>query len=303
MECHFLGTGSGIPSKSRNVSALVVRFLQQKVQWLFDCGEATQHQILSTPVTLSRINRIFISHLHGDHIFGLPGLLCSRSAQGAVSELTIYGPSGLQEYIETSLSLSQSYLGYSITYVIVEEGVVYSDDSVTVEALSLDHVMPSFAYKITECDKPGTLQVNKLKELGIEPGPIYQKIKNGESVSLSNGVLIESSEFLSEPIKGRSIVIAGDTRVITKMATFSSGVDLLIHEGTFSSDKAEHAEKFGHSTISEVANLAKTAKVKKLILTHISSRYVDQEEELLLEATSVFDQSIIAHDYMIYRFE
>ncbi|TWI58923.1 ribonuclease Z [Halalkalibacter nanhaiisediminis] len=302
MEFHFLGTGSGVPATKRNVSGLVVRFLQKKsTQWLFDCGEATQHQILNSPVTLSKIDRIFISHLHGDHIFGLPGLLCSRSAQGAKSKLTIYGPEGIQTFVETTLSVSQSYLAYEIEYVVTQEGMIYSDKTITVQALHVDHVMPGFAYKLIEADQPGTLQVDLLKEKGIEPGPIYQQIKRGEVIELPDGSYLNGAEFIGEAKKGRIVVISGDTRPMETMCEFAKDADLLIHEATFRSDKKSHADQFGHSTICDVAKLAKQANVKSLILTHISSRYVDVEEELKAEAEPFFPNTLIAYDFMVHE--
>lgn len=302
MEFHFLGTGSGVPATNRNVSGLVVRFLQKKsTQWLFDCGEATQHQILNSPATLSKIDRIFISHLHGDHLFGLPGLLCSRSAQGAKSLLTIYGPEGIQTFVETALSVSKSYLAYDLRFVVTKEGVLFSDETITVEALALDHVMPSFAYKLTEADKPGTLQVERLRDEGIEPGPIYQQIKRGETIELPDGRRLIGSAFIGEAKKGRIVVIAGDTRPTEAMSLFAKEADLLIHEGTFRADKKSHADQFGHSTIPEVALIAKKANVKTLIITHISSRYIEEEEALEEEARQVFAETLIAYDFMVHK--
>ncbi|WP_332630196.1 ribonuclease Z [Halalkalibacter flavus] len=302
MEFHFLGTGSGVPSTSRNVSGLVVRFLQKKsTQWLFDCGEATQHQILKSPITLTKIDRIFISHLHGDHLFGLPGLLCSRSAQGAKTPLAIYGPDGVETFVKTALTISKSYLSYDIHFITIDEGIIYEDDSIKVEVMGLDHVMPSFAFKLTEADQQGALKVEKLLELGIKPGPIYQRIKQGETIELPDGRIIDGNEFLHEKKKGRKVVIAGDTRPLKQMISFSESANLLIHEGTFREDKKSHAEQFGHSTITEVASIAKRANVDQLILTHISSRYAGAENELEEEVRSVLDGTIVAHDLMVYK--
>jgi ribonuclease Z len=302
MEFHFLGTGSGVPSTSRNVSGLVVRFLQKKsTQWLFDCGEATQHQILQSPITLTKIERIFISHLHGDHLFGLPGLLCSRSAQGATTPLTIYGPKGIEEFVQTSLTVSQSYLSYDLKFIVLQEGTVFSDDTIKVECILLDHVMPSFAFKLTESNQPGSLKVDKLKDLGLEPGPIYQRIKRKEEIILEDGRIIHGTDFVGEDKKGRIVVIAGDTRPLEKMTVFAKSANLLIHEGTFRTDKKSHADQFGHSTIADVALLAKKANVANLILTHISSRYAGEERALEEEAQSIFPSSIVAFDFMTYK--
>ncbi|MCK0472065.1 ribonuclease Z [Halalkalibacter sp. APA_J-10(15)] len=301
MEFHFLGTGSGIPSKSRNVSGLAVRFLQRKDVWLFDCGEATQHQLLSSSITLSKISHIFITHLHGDHIYGLPGLLSSRSAQGGQSKLTIYGPEGVKEFIEKTFEVSKTSLGYTIDYVIVKDGFKAYEQGITIAVKQLDHVIESFAYKLIEDEKPGSLLVDKLKNAGISPGPIYKKIKDGEQVTLSNGETIHNADYVSSPEKGRQVVIVGDTRPIASLTPFIENVDLLIHEGTFLDDRREHAKKYGHSTIKEVTSLAKNANVQSLILTHISSRYVDMENELLTEAEMGFPRAIIAYDHMIYK--
>ncbi len=302
MEFHFLGTGSGLPSKQRNVSSLAIRFLNEKsAQWLFDCGEATQHQLLKSPISLAKIEKIFITHLHGDHIFGLPGLLCSRSAQGATTPLTIFGPDGIQTYVETSLAISKSFLSYKIEYVTVEEGLIYNDSSLSVSAKLLDHVIPSYAYKIEEADKPGKLNVDKLRREGVEPGPIYKRLKDGEVVTLPDGRTLDGKDYVGPPIKGRVVVIAGDTRPLDSLISFANEADLLIHEGTFRSDKKEDANEFGHSTIRDAATLAKRANVKKLIITHVSSRYANEEKELLDEARAIFTNCEIAYDLMITR--
>ncbi|MDV2683524.1 ribonuclease Z [Alkalihalophilus lindianensis] len=302
MEFHFLGTGSGVPAIERNVSALALRFLQQKgTQWLFDCGEATQHQLLHSPITLTKIDRIFITHLHGDHIFGLPGLLGSRSFQGARSPLTIYGPKGLATFIDASLTVSRTHLRYPYKVIEVEEGLVLETEDVLVYALELEHVMPCFAFKITEKDKPGKLDMGRLQSLNIPKGPIYQRIKEGKTVELEDGSKVNGKDFVGPPQKGRMIVIAGDTRPIKKMVDFSRGANVLVHEATFRGDKQEHAAQFGHSTIEEATALAKEAQVKTLILTHISSRYSGEEEEFELEAKHYFSNVHIAHDMMVYK--
>ncbi len=304
MEFHFLGTGSGLPSKERNVSSLAVRFLQRKrTQWLFDCGEATQHQLLNSPITLAKLDKIFITHLHGDHLFGLPGLLCSRSAQGAKTPLTIYGPKGIEMYVETTLSLSRSHLAYELNFVTVHEGILFSEEEVTVEAILLDHVIPSFAYKLTEADKSGTLNRDRLLAEGVKPGPIYKSLKDGETVTLPDGRTLDGKDYVGAPKKGHIVVIAGDTRPVSSLITFAKGADVLIHEGTFRTDKKTHADEFGHSTIADVAMLAKRANVKKLIITHISSRYAGEEEELKEEAQQIFANSEIASDMMVYKLQ
>ncbi len=173
MELIFLGTGAGIPSKERNVSAVALNLLQELNSiWLFDCGEATQHQILHTSIKPRKINKIFITHMHGDHIFGLPGLLSSRSFQGGKELLTVYGPSGIKNYIETSLQASGTHLTYPLAIKEIEEGQLFDDPLFTVYCKKLEHGIPSYGYRIVEKEKPGELLVEKLKSTGIQPGPI-----------------------------------------------------------------------------------------------------------------------------------
>jgi ribonuclease Z len=159
LDIFFLGTGAGIPAKLRNVTSIALKLLEERGSiWLFDAGEATQHQILHTSIKPRRIEKIFITHLHGDHIYGLPGLLASRSFQGGESEVTVFGPKGLKEYITISLSVSQTYLKYPLKIVEIAEGVIFEDEQFIVEARLLEHGIPSYGYRIVEKDRPGKNQ-------------------------------------------------------------------------------------------------------------------------------------------------
>lgn len=299
MDLYFLGTGAGVPSKKRNVSSIALQLLQERGStWLFDCGESTQHQILHTNIRPRRIEKIFITHMHGDHIFGLPGLLGSRSFQGGTTPLTVYGPKGIQAYLETSLSVSGTKLAYDLQIIEVEEGTIYEDDQFSVSCFSLEHGMPSFGYCIKEHDKPGELLVNRLQEKGIKPGPIYQKIKENPTFTLENGETINREDFVGEPKPGRKVCILGDTRYLEHLKSSVKEADVLVHEATFASDEEENAYNFYHSTTQQAAKLAKDAKVKKLILTHISSRYQnDAIDQLQHEAQEIFSNSEIAYDF------
>jgi len=304
MEFHFLGTGAGVPSLIRNVSSLAVRFLQEKgTQWLFDCGEATQHQLMRSAISPSRIDRVFITHLHGDHIYGLPGFLGTRSFQGALTPLTIYGPSGIESFIKAALAVSGTSLRYELHIVEVHEELVIDTDFAQVSVLPLKHTIDSFAYRIQENNKPGVLQVEKLKALQIPPGPIYQRLKLGEMVTLEDGRVLNGENFIGPAQQGRVVVIAGDTQPIASMVEFCHEADLLIHEATFRTGNEDSAHEFGHSTIADAAELAKAAQVKQLILTHISSRYSAEEEELQSEAIQAFEQSWVARDLSVYHLD
>src|SRR5699024_8185800 len=188
MEITFLGTGAGTPSKERNVSALALTLLQEiNSIWLFDCGEATQHQLLYTNIKPRKITKIFITHMHGDHIFGLPGFLSSRSFLGGTEKLTIYGPPGIKEFIEAALTFSQTHLSYPLTIHEIESGRLFEDKHFIVDYSWLEHGIPSIGYRITEKDRPGELLVDKLRGKGIELVPIYQQIKEQSAVTEHEG--------------------------------------------------------------------------------------------------------------------
>ncbi|MBM7598048.1 ribonuclease Z [Virgibacillus halotolerans] len=299
MEITFLGTGAGVPSKERNVSAIALSLLQeQKCIWMFDCGESTQQQILRTTIKPGKINTIFITHMHGDHIFGLPGLLSSRSFQGGNDRLTVYGPSGIKEYIETSLKTSGSHLTYPLSIIEITEGKIMENGQFIVYATLLDHAVPSYGFRIVEKDKPGELLVDKLLEIGIKPGPIYQQIKDNEITQLPDGQKLYRREFIGPDKKGRIVSILGDTRARDEHQSFVEQSDLLIHEATFDHTKADLAKQYFHSTTTQAASLAKAADVKQLVLTHISSRYQQEDQiDLLRQARDVFPNTKLAYDF------
>lgn len=300
MDVFFLGTGAGVPAKLRNVTSIALKLLEERgAVWLFDCGEATQHQILHTSIKPRRIEKIFITHLHGDHIYGLPGLLSSRSFQGGESLVTVYGPAGIKEYIEVSLKISKSYLKYPIEIIEVEEGLIFEDDQFTVEAGLLEHGIASFGFRVVEKDRPGTLLADKLVATGVKPGPDFKKIKNGEEVVLEDGRVIHPEEFVGPPQKGRIVTILGDTRVCENAVRLADNADLLIHEATFSADEETLAHEYFHSTTLQAADTALKARAKKLCLTHISSRYDRNDwKQLEAEAGKVFSNTVISEDFM-----
>lgn len=300
MKITFLGTGAGLPSKKRNVSSIALHFLDNKgAVWLFDCGEATQHQILHTTLKPRKIEKIFITHLHGDHIYGLPGLLSSRSFQEGSNPLTIYGPKGLDQFIETSLNISQTHLQYPIHFVEIFDGFQLVEEDFTIDVIQLDHGIDSFGYRLIEKDQIGELQVDKLKNLGIKPGPIYQQIKQSEITELPDGRKIHRKDVVGTDKIGRKLAIFGDTRHPLKFKAFVNEVDLLIHEATFDGADQDLADQYFHSSNIEVAQLARAANIKQLILTHISARYQDQDlAEFLHEAKVIFKPTLIAKDLL-----
>lgn len=285
MELYFLGTGAGMPSRERNVTSIVLNLVGERgTIWMFDCGEGTQHQILRSPIKLSRLEKLFITHLHGDHLYGLPGLLTSRSYHGGETPLSLYGPPGLRQYVEMTLSISQARLEYPLEIEEIGEGVVFEDDQFVVEAALLDHRIDSYGYRVTEKDQPGKLLADKLAALGIPAGPLYARLKKGEDVTTSDGRLLRSRDFTGAPVKGRVIVILGDTRVCDASRRLSRDADVLVHEATYDAGLQEQAHKYYHSTTEQAAEAARDCGVRHLILTHFSSRYRLEETEELIEA-------------------
>lgn len=303
MELHFLGTGAGIPSKDRNTSAIALRFLNEYrgTLWLFDCGEATQHQFLHSPLKLSKLSRIFITHLHGDHIYGLPGVLGSRSFQGGEEPLTIYGPKGIQSFIDVTLQISETHVRYPLTVVEVSDGLTINMDNHTIHVKELDHGIQSYGYRIEEKNKPGPLLVDRLKKLGIRPGPIYSALKQGENVTLEDGRVLHGKDFIGPEKIGKKLVILGDTRRCKQALTLANDADILVHEATFMAKDKDLAYNYYHSTSVDAAEIAKEANVKTLFITHISSRYQHRNcERLLKEAKDIFNNTYLATDLSVF---
>ena len=300
MELQFLGTGAGVPAKMRNVSSIALKLLDERNEiWLFDCGEATQQQILNTTIRPGKIKKIFITHLHGDHIFGLPGLLTSRSFQGGEDELIVYGPKGIKRFIDASISVSYSKLSYQLKVIEFEEdGVLFSDQQFKVEAMKLEHGIPSYGFRITEADQIGELKADELKALGVPFGPVFGRLKRGEVVTLEDGRVIDGKDYVSEDIKGRIVVICGDTRFTPKSITLAQNANVLVHEATYEADKEKTARQHFHSTSKQAATIALEANVQQLYLTHISARYLGhQVSQLEQEARKVFPKTKVVKDF------
>ncbi len=303
MLIQFLGTNAGSPSIKRNVTSIAL-ILNHNIYeiWLFDCGEATQHQILRTSIKLSKIKKIFITHMHGDHIFGLPGLLTSRSINNVSERLDIYGGKGIKYYINTFLKISNSYINFPLNIFEISEGEIFNNNKYKVVSFLLNHSIECYGFYIKEKNKVGHLNVQKLIFDGILPGPIYKYLKLGKKVQLNNGKIIDGKKYLGKNIKGKNIVILGDTAPFKEEYNFIYNVDILIHECTLSNNMSYLANIRGHSTNIQAAILAKKYFVKKLILTHFSARYnyVDIKK-ILKECTKIFFNTYIAYDFSIFK--
>ena len=305
MQITFLGTSSGVPTRSRNVSSIALRLPQRAELWLFDCGEGTQHQFLRSELKVSQLSRIFITHMHGDHVFGLTGLLASCGLGGNVKSVDLYGPPALEDYLQAGLRYSQTHLAYPIKIYKSKPGVIYEDDEYVVSCGYLKHRVTAFGYRVTEKDRPGHFNVEKAKALGIPPGPIYGKLKQGEWVTLSDGRKINGADLCGAPQIGRKFVYCTDTVFCDGAVELAQGADLLVHEATFSHQDAEMAFQRLHSTSTMAAQVALAAGVKHLIMTHFSPRYAPGNpillDDLLQEARAIFPNTDMAYDFLSYE--
>jgi ribonuclease Z len=301
----FLGTSSGVPTRARNVSSVALRLPQRAELWLFDCGEGTQHQILRSDLKSSQLSRIFITHMHGDHIFGLMGLLASCGLAGNVERVDIYGPSGLNEYIQAALRYSHTHFSYPVKVHAVRPGVIYEDHEFTVSCDLLHHRIPAFGYRIAEKDRPGRFDVEKAKALQIPAGRIYGQLKRGETVTLADGRVINGKELCGPTEIGRKIAYCTDTVYCEGAVELAQDADVLIHEATFAHQDADLAFQRLHSTTTMAAQTALIAKAKRLIMTHFSPRYAPgntlELKDLLQEARAIFPSTDMAYDFMTYE--
>ena len=305
MQITFLGTSSGVPTRSRNVSSVALRLAQRAEVWLFDCGEGTQHQLLRSDLKSSQIRRIFITHMHGDHIFGLMGLLASCGLAGNTERMDIYGPPGLEDYLQACRRYSQTHFSYPIQVHTVQPGVVFADKDYSVSCAPLKHRVPAYGYRIQECDRSGRFDTHKATSLGIPAGPLYGRLKRGEKVTLPDGRTFLGQEFCGPTEIGRTLSYCTDTIYCKEAVELSMDADVVIHESTFSHQEAELAYQRLHSTSTMAAQVAQTAGAKKLFLTHFSPRYAPNGsttlKDLLLEANAIFPHTALAHDFLTYQ--
>lgn len=285
----FLGTSAGTPSRERNLAAVAV--VMDGRTLLFDCGEGTQQQIMRSSVRMGSIESVFLSHLHGDHLYGLPGLLATMSLHGRTTPLALFGPPGVRRYLEGVFAASHAHSSFDISVTELSDGRALSFDGFDVGAMPLDHTAPCLGFAVVEHDLPGTFDVEKAKALGIPPGPLYRELQRGRDVGG-----FRSADVVGPARKGRRIVYCTDTRPCANAVALAREADVLIHESTYANDMAADAAPRGHATAAEAASIAREAGARRLLLTHISPRYTDPAP-LLAEARAVFPPTDLAADF------
>ncbi|WP_223786744.1 ribonuclease Z [Marinicella meishanensis] len=275
MEMIFLGTSSGTPTKERNVSALAIKMQQHKAWCLVDCGEGTQHQLLHTPLSLKHLAAICITHVHGDHCFGLPGLLASAAMAGRTEPMTVVAPAPIQTLIQTCQQVSDTHLPYAIEFQAVESltgPLRLAHFEVTHHALS--HRVPSFAYRFAEGQVARQLNVERLLADGIPQGPLWGQVQQGQPIKGPAGESVPAERYLLPARKPRAVVVGGDNDAPELLAAAVAGVDVLIHEATYTQAVAAQVGPGPqHSSAQQVAQFAALVGLPNLILTHFSARY------------------------------
>ncbi|MDD7983715.1 ribonuclease Z [Lentisphaera marina] len=314
MQFHFLGTSAGSPTIERNVTALGFMPRGRKNWWLFDCGEGTQQRLLRSSLSLPKLNKIFITHMHGDHCYGLFGLLTSRGLMsGGEEAVHIYGPKGIKEMIQTVLKLSYVNLSAPLTFTEFDEaGELFSDDEFIVYNVRLSHDVPSWGYVVKEKDRPGSFDSAKAIKDGIKPGPIYSKLKNSEMVTLDDGREVNGMDYVGETQPGRVALIGGDNDRPQLFGDYLKAAAVMIHEATHTEEAmAGLSFKSRHSTAKRVAKIAEENAVKNLILTHFSPRFITKPRkgmkcvnEIEDEASEFFHKDLhMARDYDVYELD
>jgi len=293
----FLGTGGSIPCKYRNLPSVLLR--RGPELFLFDCGEGTQKQFLQAKGGINRKMRIFISHMHGDHVFGLPGLLHSLSFMGRTTDLEIIGPKGIGDFVIGVNRVVKLYSRFPIRIKEARYGRVVDEAEYEVRAAPAQHGMPCLAYAFIEKPRPGRFDPLKAKRLGIPEGPLWKKLQTSQSIRFGSR-RVSSRLVLGPPRRGVKVTYAVDTRPCPAVVKLATGSDLLIHDSCFDQSASTKAKDYGHSTAGEAALVAKRSRSKRLALFHISAMYEDASP-LLVQAKKVYSNAFLSMDMATVR--
>ena len=292
----LLGTSGAVPTSNRNLISNAI--IRDNELFIFDTGEAIQQSMMKNKVGMNRPTHIFISHMHGDHILGLLGLIQTMSLLLRDKPLFIYGPSGVSRFLKSNINIFNIKLNFKLIVKEISPGLVVKTKDYKIYAKKANHSILNYSYILVEASRPGKFYVSKAKKFGIPEGSLWSKLQSGRSIRYK-GRSIHPSDVLGKPRPGRKIGISGDTRPTKSLIKFFSSCDVLIHESTFSSDEKNLAIERFHSTSIEAATMAKESSSNILLLTHFSSRYADTK---LLErqACKIHRNSIAGRDSMSF---
>jgi len=291
----FLGTSAARPTVERSVSALAV--VREGETLLFECGEGTQRQMMRYGVSFG-LSEVFFTHFHADHFLGIIGLVRTLGLQGRTDPMRFYGPKGAKKLLGAALGLGVERVPFEVEIVELEPEGALHRDGYEILAYAADHGGSALGYVLVEKDRLGKFDPARARELGVPEGPLWGRLQRAEAVTLDDGRVIEAASIVGAQRPGRKVVYTGDSRPCKATIEAAIGADVLVHEATFSLEEADRARETDHSTAHEAAEVARMAKARRLVLTHLSARYSRDAGPLLDEARAVFPETVIAKDGM-----
>jgi ribonuclease Z len=281
MKITFLGTSSGAPTRRRNVSATAIQPERGKAWILVDCGEATQHQLLRTALSPQKLAAILITHIHGDHCYGLPGLLASCQLNGRTAPLIIVGPPAVWEYLQAVIRITELRIEYPLIFETVDQSLSLEAAGFNIQAAPLSHRTECWGYRLEEARVALKLDIDRLQQDAIPPGPIYNRLQRGEDAVLEDGRLLCSHDYTHPSHKPRAAVISGDNDTPEALTELCQGINLLVHEATYTEPVLERVgPEPQHTSAARVARFAQSEAIPSLILTHFSPRYVQKSRHV-----------------------
>ncbi|MBR6340600.1 MAG: ribonuclease Z [Treponema sp.] len=298
LEAFILGCGGMMPLPYRHLTSVLLR--REGNLFLFDCGEGTQVSLRRLNLKWKKIDAIFISHTHADHVTGLPGILMLTAQVDRTEPLYIYGPPKIKEYVETSRKVLDMYINYPIVVKeITAPCVVHSGKDFYIRAFPLEHTKTCVGYTLEELDRPGEFNPDKARELGVPVGPLWAQLQQGFEVQAADGSIVKPEQVLGQKRSGRKFSFVTDTLYKASIADEVRGSDLLICEGMFENELIDQAKEKKHMTASQAASIARDANVRRMCMIHYSPRYTDRElEKLLQQAKEVWPKAELSRDRM-----